>query len=93
MSVGVDTVTLMADELTDLERAVLAIEKQRWQYTATKHQAVLDRTGLSPGGYYQLVNQLIDDPRAMKVEPTLCSRLRRLREQRRRHTPAARSTL
>jgi hypothetical protein len=75
------TVTAMPD-LTELERDVLAFERQWWRYAGAKETAVRDRFGLSATRYYQLVRALIDRPEALQHDPQLVLRLRRLRDQR-----------
>lgn len=73
-----------ADRLTELDRAVLAFERRSWPGPGAKERAVRERFGISPTRYYQLLNALLDDPRALAHDPVTVNRLRRLREQRRR---------
>lgn len=68
--------------LSDLDRDVLAFERLRWQHAGAKETAVRERFGLSGVRYYQLVNALIDRPDALRHDPQLVMRLRRVREQR-----------
>jgi hypothetical protein len=75
------TVPPMPD-LTDLERDVLAFERQWWKYAGAKETAIRDRFGLPATRYYQLLNALLDRPEALQHDPQLVLRLRRLREQR-----------
>ncbi len=73
-----------AGTLTDVERQVLAFERQWWRYAGAKEQAIYDLFGWSPTRYFQVVNALIDTPAALVAEPLLVKRLRRVRETRQR---------
>ncbi len=68
--------------LTDLERAVLAFERGRWNYSGAKDTAIAETFGLSATRYYQLLGTIIDRPAALEAEPMVVLRLRRLRQQR-----------
>ncbi|MGP4110184.1 DUF3263 domain-containing protein [Streptomyces sp. 4N509B] len=70
-------------ELTERERAVLALERRGWPGAGSKERAVRERLGMSPTRYYQLLNALLDDPRALAHDPVTVNRLRRLRQARR----------
>jgi hypothetical protein len=68
------------------ERAVLALERRSWPGPGAKERAVREQLGLSATRYYQLLNALLDDPRALEHDPVTVNRLRRVRaekEQRR----------
>ncbi|NJP99993.1 DUF3263 domain-containing protein [Streptomyces sp. PLAI1-29] len=69
--------------LTDRDRAVLAVERRSWSGPGAKERAIRERLGLSPTRYYQLLNALLDDPRALAHDPVTVNRLRRVREARR----------
>jgi hypothetical protein len=70
-------------ELGDSDRALLAFEKQRWQYAGAKETAIRDVFGMAATAYYQRLNAVIDRPEAYAAEPVLVKRLLRLRETRR----------
>ncbi|WP_411071221.1 DUF3263 domain-containing protein [Streptomyces sp. cmx-4-25] len=70
--------------LTEQERALLAVERRSWPGPGAKERAVRERLGLSPTRYYQLLNALLDDPRALAHDPVTVNRLRRIREERQR---------
>lgn len=72
------------DDLTERERHILAFERQWWKHVGAKEQAIRDTFGLSATRYYQLLNNLLDNPAALAAEPQLISRLRRLRAARSR---------
>ncbi|MFJ4503421.1 DUF3263 domain-containing protein [Streptomyces sp. NPDC088864] len=69
--------------LSDRDRAVLAVERQSWAGPGAKERAIRERLGLSPTRYYQLLNALLDDRRALEEDPVTVNRLRRVREARR----------
>ncbi|AUS78506.1 DUF3263 domain-containing protein [Actinoalloteichus sp. AHMU CJ021] len=67
-----------------LDRAILAFESQWWKYAGTKEQAVQELFGMSPEGYYERLDVLINLPAARRADPMLARRLSRLRGSRRR---------
>ena len=80
---------VLPEGLSRRELEILRFERQWWQYAGVKEQAIRDLFGLSPTRYYQVLNQVIDNPAALAVEPLLVRRLRRLRATRQK-TRAAR---
>ncbi|WP_256105170.1 DUF3263 domain-containing protein [Streptomyces sp. ODS05-4] len=71
-----------ARELTDRDRAVIALERLSWPGPGAKERAIRERLDLSPTRYYQLLNALLDDPAALAHDPVTVNRLRRLRASR-----------
>lgn len=69
--------------LSERDRAVLAVERQSWAGPGAKERAIRERLGISPTRYYQLLNALLDDRRALEADPVTVNRLRRVREARR----------
>ncbi|MER8085807.1 MULTISPECIES: DUF3263 domain-containing protein [unclassified Streptomyces] len=69
--------------LSDRDRAVLAVERQSWAGPGAKDRAIRERLGISPTRYYQLLNALLDDRRALEEDPVTVNRLRRVRQARR----------
>ncbi|MFC1228551.1 MULTISPECIES: DUF3263 domain-containing protein [Streptomyces] len=65
------------------ERDVLALERRGFLGPGAKERAIREELGLAPVRYYQLLNALIDDPRALAHDPVTVNRLRRVREARR----------
>jgi hypothetical protein len=63
-------------DLIDFERS--------WTARPSKEAAVRRRFGVPAARYYQALNRLIDRPEALRYDPALVRRLRRLREVRRR---------
>lgn len=72
-------------ELSDQDRAVLDIARRPWAGPGARERAVRERLGMSPTRYFQLLNALLDDPRALVHDPVTVNRLRRAREERRGH--------
>ncbi|TXS57743.1 DUF3263 domain-containing protein [Streptomyces sp. t39] len=48
-----------------------------------KERAIREQLGMSPVRYYQLLNALLDDRRALAHDPVTVNRLRRVRDARR----------
>ncbi|EFL33027.1 conserved hypothetical protein [Streptomyces viridochromogenes DSM 40736] len=65
------------------EREILALERRGFAGPGAKERAVREELGLAPVRYYQLLNALLDDPRALAHDPVTVNRLRRVRERRR----------
>ncbi|MFE1770318.1 DUF3263 domain-containing protein [Streptomyces sp. NPDC059008] len=72
-----------ASGLSARDEAVLAVERRSWPGPGPKERAIRERLGMSPTRYYQLLNALLDDPRALAHDPVTVNRLRRVREARR----------
>jgi hypothetical protein len=70
--------------LDERSRAILDFERGWWQGPGPKDRDIRRRLGLSPARYYQLLNDLIESPEALRYDPMLVRRLRRLRTARRR---------
>ncbi|MEU8891425.1 DUF3263 domain-containing protein [Streptomyces sp. NPDC048442] len=69
-----------APALSERELAVLAVERQGWAGPGAKERAIREQLGISPTRYYQLLNALLDDERALVQDPVTVNRLRRVRE-------------
>ncbi|WP_395725923.1 DUF3263 domain-containing protein [Nakamurella sp.] len=72
------------------DRDILAFERMWWQYAGAKEQAIKERFDLSPTRYYQVLNEIIDNPAALAEDPLLVRRLRRLRTSRQKTRSARR---
>ncbi|WP_026237696.1 MULTISPECIES: DUF3263 domain-containing protein [unclassified Streptomyces] len=70
-------------ELSAQARAVLALERRPWAGPGAKERAIREELGMSPVRYFQLLNALIEDERALREDPVTVNRLRRLKEERR----------
>lgn len=51
------------------EAAVLAYEARTWPGPGAKERAIREGLGMPPVRYYQLLNALMDDPRALRHAP------------------------
>ena len=69
-------------ELSDLDREILEFEQDWVSHAGAKEAAVQARFALTPTGYHQLLNRLIDLPAAEAHAPRLVRRLRRRRAAR-----------
>ncbi|MCP2260589.1 Protein of unknown function (DUF3263) [Streptoalloteichus tenebrarius] len=78
------------DGLTRREHEILAFERQWWKYAGAKEQAIRELFDMSATRYYQVLNTLIDKPEAVRADPMLVKRLRRLRTARQRARVARR---
>jgi len=77
-------------ELSDRDREIIAFERQWWKYAGAKEQAVRELFDMSATRYYQVLNALIDNPKALEFDPMLIKRLHRLRASRQRARSARR---
>jgi hypothetical protein len=77
-------------DLSERDRQILAFERQWWRYAGAKEQAIRDLFDMSATRYYQVLNALIDEPGALKHDPMLVKRLRRMRAARQRARAARR---
>lgn len=72
-----------ASRLSVQDLAVLDIARRQWTGPGARERAIRERLGLSPTRYFQLLNALLDDPRALAHDPLTVNRLRRARDTRR----------
>lgn len=72
-----------AGPLAERDIAVLAIAARTWTGPGPRERAIRERLGMSPTAYFQLLNALLDDPRALAHDPVTVNRLRRDRDARR----------
>jgi hypothetical protein len=77
-------------DLSERDRQILAFERQWWRYAGAKEQAIRDLFDMSATRYYQVLNALIDEPGALRHDPMLVKRLRRMRAARQRARAARR---
>ena len=69
--------------LSERDLSVLAVERRGWTSPGMKERAIREQLEMSPTRYYQLLNALLDDPRALAHDPVTVNRLRRRREAQR----------
>ncbi len=72
------------DALSERDTRLLAFERDPWRTAGAKEQAITEVLGLTATRYYQLLNELIDRPEALKFDPVLVKRLRAQRARRQR---------
>ena len=70
--------------LSERDMRLLAFERGTWRTAGAKEQAIVEVLGISATRYYQLLNELIDTPDALKFDPVLVKRLRAQRARRQR---------
>jgi hypothetical protein len=70
--------------LSERDMRVLAFERSTWRSAGAKEQAIAETLDMSSTRYYQLLNELIDNPEALKFDPVLVKRLRAQRARRKR---------
>lgn len=81
---GLDESALGEGKLDARDKAILDFE-QRWRtLPGTKEQAIRQHLALSPTRYYALLGRLVDSAEALRYDPLVVHRLRRLRHHRRR---------
>ncbi len=76
------------DELTERDVEMLDFERTWWKHAGVKEQAIKERFDMSATRYYQLLNDLLENPAAMSHDPILVKRLKRLRTYRQRQRVA-----
>lgn len=86
----VDDKTVASGGLSRRDRDILAFERKWWQFAGLKEQAIKEMFDLSPTRYYQVLNNVIDNPAALAEDPLLVRRLRRLRATRQKTRSARR---
>ena len=68
-------------ELSARDRAVLDIAGRGFTGPGPRERAIREGLGISPTAYFQVLNALLDDPRAVRYAPVVVNRLRRERER------------
>jgi hypothetical protein len=75
-------------ELSDREIDILDFERSWWKHAGVKEQAIKERFDMSATRYYQVLNDLLENPAALAHDPILVKRLKRLRTYRQRQRVA-----
>lgn len=70
--------------LSERQRAIIEFEGTWWMHDDARDLMIRARFACSAEEYYQELNQLLDHPGALSVDPLVVRRLRRHRERRRR---------
>src|ERR1700745_1065237 len=71
-------------ELSERDMRILAFERRGWRSPGVKEQAIAEVLDMPATRYYQLLNELIDQPEALAFDPVLVKRLRAQRARRER---------
>lgn len=79
--------------LGNRDRSILALERQWFRNPGSKEAAIMRQFGMTPTRYFQILNGLLDDPRAMRESPQIVARLRRVRAARQRSRRHSRRVL
>jgi hypothetical protein len=69
--------------LTERQRAILEFERTWWTFDAEKDVLIRRRFACPPDAYYEELNQVLEDPDSLSVDPLVVRRLTRLRDRRR----------
>ncbi|KAA0962869.1 MULTISPECIES: DUF3263 domain-containing protein [Microbacterium] len=72
----------MLGELSERDRAILALETAWPRHGGAKEETIRTQLGMSAARYYQLLGRLIDSDAALEYDPMLVRRLRRIRDSR-----------
>lgn len=75
--------TAEEEPLSERDIAVLAVAARTFTGPGPRERAVREGLGMSPTAYFQLLNALLDDPRALAHDPVTVNRLRKERDFRR----------
>lgn len=75
-------------ELSEQHIQILDFERSWWKHAGVKEQAIKERFEMSATRYYQLLNELLENPAALEHDPILVKRLKRLRTYRQRQRVA-----
>lgn len=75
-------------ELSQRDIDILDFERSWWKHAGAKDRAIKERFDMSATRYYQLLNELLENPAAMAHDPILIKRLKRLRLYRQRQRVA-----
>lgn len=72
----------MGAQLTDDQKAIIDFAARWWKYAGAQEQAIRDDFEISGTRFWQLLNDLLDEPAALAYDPQTINRYRRLRDQR-----------
>ncbi|MBC9956247.1 DUF3263 domain-containing protein [Yimella sp. cx-51] len=90
MSAAQEAAAPIGAQLSERDQRILELERDWFRAQGSKEDAIRERLGMSSTAYYQALNALIDNPVALKADPLLVKRLRRLRASRMRQRNARR---
>lgn len=84
MSAPCATIERMGDNLTEDQKAIIDFAARWWKYAGAQEQAIRDDFEISGTRFWQLLNELLDEPAALAYDPVTINRYRRMRDQRAR---------
>ena len=67
---------------------ILDFERAWWKHAGKKDEAIKERFDMSATRYYQLLNEILENPAALEHDPFLVKRLKRLRTYRQKERVA-----
>tara|TARA_B100001250_G_scaffold393838_1_gene397020 strand:+ start:90 stop:347 length:258 start_codon:yes stop_codon:yes gene_type:complete len=70
-------------DLTERQKSIIEFERTAWQAGISKEKAIRQIFTISPSRYYQIRDELIDLPEAIKFDPMVIRRLQKQRKFRR----------
>ena len=70
--------------LTERDLAIIELERTWWSLGGSKESLIRERFDLSTSRYYDLLSNIVDSDEALRFDPLVIRRLRRLRAHRRR---------
>ncbi len=76
------------EELSQRDIDILDFERSWWKHAGVKEQAIKERFDMSATRYYQVLNELLEQPAALEYDPILVKRLKRLRMYRQKQRVA-----
>ena len=74
----------MRVSLTERHRAILEFERTWWTLDGDKDLMIRRRFACAPDAYYDELNQVLQDPDSLTVDPLVVRRLLRFRDRKRR---------
>jgi hypothetical protein len=74
----------LPEGLSERDARILEFERQWWRHAGAKEEAIRSEFSLSAARYYQVLNEVIDSPHAVRHDPMLVRRLLRARDDRTR---------
>nr|WP_244320598.1 DUF3263 domain-containing protein [Streptomyces melanosporofaciens] len=69
--------------LSARDRDIIGLAARSFRTPGARDRVIREELGLSPTRYFQLLNGLLDDVRALAHDPVTINRLRRIREENR----------
>ncbi|MEU8481509.1 DUF3263 domain-containing protein [Streptomyces hygroscopicus] len=70
-------------DLSERDRAIINLAARGFRSPGARDRAIREQLGLTPTRYFQLLNGLLNDVRALAHDPVTINRLRRIREENR----------